>query len=502
MKQICFGLIIGLTLTVAQVADAQTASDALRMSSQVSLGTARSMGLNGSMGALGGDFSTLSSNPAGLGVYRKSEFSLSPSFLTMQNESIFKNALPVTAREDFANKWGFNLGLVATSEPRRSRNWTTFNFGLGVNRVANFSQRLSFNGSSYGSITNRWLQEADINKFDQYGSQLAYETGAIFEDSVGTGANKRYFYNNDFTSKPNAITQRDETVSIGGGISEVVVSVAGNYRDQLTVGATLGIPIVNYSEEHRYHESDPNGQIPYFEDLKYNYTANTSGVGANLKLGLIYRPIHYLRFGLALHTPTIYSLKDSFSADMSYQIRKNSGTLATYDAASPSGIYEYSFSTPWRVMGSMAVVAGKYGFVNADLEYTDYTQPRFFYDSADNDAQQSVNSEIQSKYKAALSTRLGGELAIGAFRLRAGIGYRTSQLQGIDQTTLSYSFGIGIRGRKTYIDLGYRNATNSIPSEYSPYTLPVGNGFVPKVNVTSTGQQIMLTIGFRFESEN
>ncbi|MFM2268686.1 MAG: hypothetical protein RL757_2127 [Bacteroidota bacterium] len=495
MKQICFGLIIGLTLSAAQVAEAQTASDALRMSSQVSLGTARSMGLNGSMGALGGDFSTLSSNPAGLGVYRKGEFSLSPSFLTMRNESSFKTALPVTAGEDFANKWGFNLGLVATSEPRRSRNWTTVNFGLGVNRVANFSQRFSFNGLSYGSITNRWSQEANINKFDQFGSQLAYETYAIFEDSL-TG-----LYKNDFTSTPNAITQRDETVSIGGGISEVAVSVAGNYRDKLMVGATLGIPIVNYSEEHRYHESDPNGQVPYFEDLKYNYTANTSGVGANLKLGLIYRPIHYVRFGLALHTPTIYSLRDSFSADMSYQIKKKSGGFATYDAASPSGIYEYSFATPWRAMGSVAIVAGKYGFVNADVEYTDYTQPRFFYDGADNDAQQSVNSEIKSKYKAALSTRLGGELAIGEFRLRAGIGYRTSPLQAIDQTTLSYSFGIGIRGRKTYIDLGYRNATNSLPSEYSPYTLPVGNGGVPKIDVTSTGQQVMLTIGFRFNSD-
>ncbi len=59
-------------------ASAQDITEAYNLSNLTVQGTARSMGFGNALGSVGGDFSSLSVNPAGLGVYRSSEFTLTP----------------------------------------------------------------------------------------------------------------------------------------------------------------------------------------------------------------------------------------------------------------------------------------------------------------------------------------------------------------------------------------------------------------------------------------
>jgi len=53
---------------------AQTLSQGLLFSRNNTSATARALSLGNNMGALGGDLSSLSQNPAGLGLYRRSSF--------------------------------------------------------------------------------------------------------------------------------------------------------------------------------------------------------------------------------------------------------------------------------------------------------------------------------------------------------------------------------------------------------------------------------------------
>ncbi|MDA3853446.1 MAG: hypothetical protein PF444_04305, partial [Bacteroidales bacterium] len=76
MKRIT--LIITLFASLFSIS-AQTAFDALSFSREVSGGTARYMSMGGAFSALGGDFSTLSVNPAGIGIYRSNEFTFTPT---------------------------------------------------------------------------------------------------------------------------------------------------------------------------------------------------------------------------------------------------------------------------------------------------------------------------------------------------------------------------------------------------------------------------------------
>lgn len=70
-KIIC--LAVSALMAGAGSASAQGVLDAYKFSQSDLNGTARYLGMGGAFGALGGDISVLSNNPAGLGIYRSSE---------------------------------------------------------------------------------------------------------------------------------------------------------------------------------------------------------------------------------------------------------------------------------------------------------------------------------------------------------------------------------------------------------------------------------------------
>ena len=88
---------------------AQTPNDALRYSQTTFGGTARSMGVGGAFGALGGDFSVASSNPAGLGIYQKSEVVFTPSLFVSNTETAYLGETKTDGRSNFNFN---NLGIV------------------------------------------------------------------------------------------------------------------------------------------------------------------------------------------------------------------------------------------------------------------------------------------------------------------------------------------------------------------------------------------------------
>src|ERR1035437_8662519 len=98
-------ILIAITAIVLPVAViAQSAVDAIRYSAIYFGGTARYSSMGGAFGAIGADFSTLSTNPAGLGVYRKNEFTFTPSFYTGKTSSTFDG------KTSDVQKYNFNLG--------------------------------------------------------------------------------------------------------------------------------------------------------------------------------------------------------------------------------------------------------------------------------------------------------------------------------------------------------------------------------------------------------
>ena len=82
--------ILFILITFSLNIHAQTISDALRYSNLEVGSTARTVGVGGGIGALGADYSVLSTNPAGLAAFRTNEFVITPSIYNSKVTSLLK----------------------------------------------------------------------------------------------------------------------------------------------------------------------------------------------------------------------------------------------------------------------------------------------------------------------------------------------------------------------------------------------------------------------------
>lgn len=472
---------------------AQTANDALRYSYYQVGGTARTIGVGGALGALGADFSTLSTNPAGLGMYRRSEFTVTPSFFMSNVDSYLDSDPEGLVESESKNNFNLNnIGVVLFSQPRNFK-WKTSNFGIGLNRVANFNQRFFYEGDSPGSLVLAFQEQANREgQLDDFTSGVAADAFAIYIDE-NFDPN---LYLSDFDLAPGALVRREQLVATSGSINELVFSFAGNYDERIIIGATLGVPFLSFTEDKTYRESDPgtgaNGNVPFFDNLEYRERLTTTGAGINLKLGLILRVNQMVRLGAAFHTPTAFRLEDNFSSSMVYRYTENNQPYA-YDGQSPDGLFNYRLRTPWRAIGSAGFIFGKSGFVSGEVEYTDYTSSSFRYDGFSG-SETEVNSEIDRTLSKALNIRVGGEYAFQDFRFRAGVGLHQSPLEGDDTINNSLSLGAGYRGESFFLDLAFRNF--NAKETYVPYQATLSP--MQFVNNNISTNQVFLTLGFKF----
>jgi len=476
-------LIIAIFALISLTAFGQNEIDALRYSNITHGGSARFHSLGGAFGALGGDFSTLSVNPAGLGVFRGSEFSFTPSIYTAKTTSKHYDKSSEDIKYNFNHG---NIGFISTHKVRRGNQegpgWEFINFGFGVNRLANFHNRVLIEGNNWEStLMTDYLSRAmgkmpeDFNPFDV---GLAWETYLI--DPIDT-------HGNYMSAIPiNGGVKQTKSITTTGAINEMVLSLAGNYDDKFYIGGTVGFPFLRYNEQSTYREVDID-TVSNFQSFSLSEDISTSGSGVNFKLGMIYRPIEFVRIGAAVHTPTFFTLKESYSRTMnSYFDNGNS-----YTASSPNGKFDYELNTPMRVIGSLAFIIGEYGLVSADYEFVDYSEARLrsknykFFDE---------NEAIQNNYRAHSNIRVGAEARLDPISLRVGYAlmgspYKTGVNDG-ERTALS--FGVGIRDKDYFFDVAY------IYSSYSENYWLYNPALVQATNNTFKTSNIMMTLGFRF----
>lgn len=488
-------LIAGALVLAANFVSAQTAGDVLRYSYLLPGGTARYMGAGGAFGALGAEFGSLSQNPAGIGMYRSSELVFTPGLHYANTSAQIPGAYPSS---DNKSTFAFdNLGILFNITPK-SKHWKAVNIGIGLNRQNNFNSSIYYDGTAKGTILTGWYNDAlsTINNggtsddFYPFDTKLAYDAGAIFQDPD----NGAWTY--DFLGNENASLYRSQAINTFGKMNEMVISFGGNYDEKLMLGATVGVPFVNYRQEGEYIEQDKENAVDFFDKLTYTEYLRTEGVGVNLKLGFIYKINQTFRIGAAFHTPTALSLTDTYSNTLSYQYTVN-GTSYGGSPISPDqdGISDYKLRTPWRASASASAIIKKIGFLSADVEVVDYSNNRYDFTSniasQENQAlERQVNNEIQRAYKQAINLRFGGELALDNFRLRAGLDLLGKPEQNEEGFNTAVSAGAGVRGESFYLDLGWRRYSGK--GSVTPYS------GAPVATTDNVANDILLTVGFKF----
>jgi len=460
---------------------AQNEVDALRYSQLHFGGTARYSSMAGAFGALGGDISVISSNPAGVAVFRKSEFTFSPSL----NHHFTTTSHYGNSIEDYKiNFSAQNIGLVATYKAKSEEGgWQSSSLGIAYNRLADYHNSFTIEGTnSTSSLLDIYQQQIESGNFDEFGSNLAWATFLV--DTV-SGNSSNYM-----TAIPNYGQLQTNSVTTRGGASEIVVAYGGNYDNRLYIGGTLGIPYVRYIRESSYTETvSENDSTTALQSFTFNEKLTTSGTGMNVKFGMIYRLHDMLRIGWAVHSPTLFNLNDSWNSNMTAAFDS-----VKYTAASPVGNYDYSLTTPLRAIGSAALILGKHGIISADYEFVDYSMARLSprFDSYNFGTE---NAQIRDKYTTASNIRIGGEWRHKQFRTRAGYAHYGNPFnKSINNKSLktTYSVGFGFREKGYFLDFAYLlTNTNEKYYLYDP-------DLVAASDMEIFSHSFMATIGFRY----
>lgn len=483
---------------------------------------ARIQGIGGAATAIGGDISSASVNPAGLGYLQRSEITFSPSLSFLGSDATYNLGSQNVPTEDAKLNFNFaQLGGAFVLPSNNSSGYKGGAFSISYSRLNSFHRRTSYEGTnSQNSIIDYFINQADgipwSSIYPASGGAtdllaLAYNTYLIDNSRYDEGGQNTY---ESFV--PIAPTLQRETIDYSGSQSQWNLSYGGNYNDKLFFGAGLGIQSFKYNEEKRYEETVTGDPIDPTDSKALNSLVigenlSISGTGVNLTAGVIYRPIYAIRLGASVTTPTYFSVNDTYNASMNvlynnFEYIIDEGTpneeiIILNDVSESTLDVEstYNMTTPLRTSLGAAFFVGKFGFISADVDFINYesskllSPPQEFSFTAD-------NQTIKNLYASTMNYRLGAELRLNTFYLRGGVGLYGNTVkeefrnENDDAFQTRISGGLGIHKKAFYIDLAVvQQATNNA---YTPYNLPDNTN--PTVNIKNTTTNVVATVGFHF----
>lgn len=511
--------------------NAQSSIDGYSVSQSDLRGTARFMSMAGAFGALGGDLSTLTQNPGGIGVYRSGEIGVTLDF---NFQSTNANGYKDSQMKVYCD----NFGYVGTVNLGNSSALKTFNWGATYSRKANFDRNY---GGSLGtmptSLTN-YIASFTSGAYTPSelllsGSQNPYQgvsttQGMIYPDWLSILSYNSGMINplsQQSTSyyglyQQGTANTADFAVSERGYIDEYSINFGGNVSDVFYWGIGIGITDLNFSRQTYYGETFQNGLIPdasgtqfetgtgYFDLNNYK---KINGSGYNIKLGVIVKPTDVIRLGFAFHTPTWYSLNIGYDASTDFNYGSGFNGYEDTDVA----YFEYNMRSPWKIIASAAFVAGGRLIVSADYERAAYDAIHFS-DNWGSDYSYE-NQDIKDYFQASNTVRVGAEYRVTPrLSVRAGYSYSGDNVkkEALDQdvqiytsgtdpsftfnkTTQYYTCGLGYKSGPFYIDAAYVHRSRD--NQYQPFTNWQSSTIsVPTAQVSQTDNNLVFTVGYRF----
>lgn len=498
MKSFCLIAAISL-LSISLVS--QNDIDAMRYSQTFFGGTSRSKAMAGSFGALGADGSCMSINPAGIGLYKKGDINLSVGLRFFSVEANHNG----TSNKNFKANAPFDgLTLVGAWDSKLQPD-NHHALGLSCNQIANFNSKTTIEGrSNFKSIANDFLATANgksLKNLDNSYSGMAYDNYLI--DMYDTINN---LYSSIINTKYDL--KQSKSIETSGRINEWCFNYAYGYKDKLYLGVTLGVPSISFNHTSVYSEVDdkdsmrlktntsptysyPSKGVGGFKDLSYQETYKTTGTGANLKLGIIYRASDFIRLGASFNSPTIYNLTDGYIYKMTANYDEG-GSFTSQYPPSAGGKFNYQIITPMKFTGSIALLYKKFGAVNIDYDIINYKQAAL---QSSPQEFTGVNAAIRNKYSQTSNLRVGAEANFKPMFVRLGYAMYGSPFGETFKGDFVKSFftgGIGFRREKMYLDLSFtRSMSNENYYMYNP-------NYVDKSTLKNSGTTIAITVGSKF----
>ncbi len=511
MKKIYYS--IALLAFVALPISAQETYENTKLIDNDLNGTARYVGMGGAMEALGADLSTMSTNPAGLGLFRKSKAETSFGLVSQQDASKFSSLGKTNASFDQA---GFVYSL------RNGRN-SFLNFGFNYHKSRNFDQILNASGTLSNASQNKLTYQKFRNNVVTQITDMTYsQVDHLYYTNLIYNTDDKTFYN--YPATDYTFNQQSK-----GYIGEYDFNVSGNIQDRIYLGLTFGIHDVHYKGYSEYSERFASNADNIAGSLLAD-DREITGTGYDIKVGAIFRPIEGspFRIGMYINTPTWYDLTTSNSTAL----------IAGNKTASVGESYDFKLYTPWKFGLSLGHTIDNFIALGATYEYADYgsmdtrVNDGGYYDSwydsyyETSSSDKAMNHNTENTLKGVHTFKVGAEVKMTPqLAVRVGYNYLSamydkngykdgsisspgtyyaSQTSYVNwKDTNRFTCGLGYTIDKFNIDLAYQYSVqngNFYPfmNYYENQTASVEDNIASATKVNYKHSQLQLTLGYRF----
>ena len=532
-------IFFAVSLFAALSANAQETYENAKLAGEDLNGTARYVGMGGAMEALGADISTIGTNPAGIGLFRHSNVSISGGLLMQSDAKDFSNGKKTNLSFDQIG------GVYSTRTGQKS----FINFGFNYHKGKNFDYILNAANSLDGSSQNKqsyikgMLGDQKVGGFNvgknKDGQNIGY-VDAKSSDVAYTWSQIDYLYWNSLIPGSNGLYNYEKATGYTldrahtGYIGNYDFAVSGNLNDRVYLGLTFGMKDVNYKGYSEYRENLNNAGGVLVRDER-----KVTGSGFDITAGVIVRPVAEspFRIGAYVKSPTWYDLTTSNVTGLVYA----QGT--TSKNAYVSNSYNFKMWTPWKFGLSLGHTIGNYLALGATYEYENYADINSrvndggYYDYYYNEYYESsspdnvMNAYTKEALKGVSTLKLGVEYKpVSNVALRLGYNYvspkyvsdaqkdpglaslGTSYASTTDYTNWGainrFTLGVGYQVKKFNIDLAYQYSAQN--GSFAPFSnirdisVPSGTTSVKESNIATSADvknnrsQLLLTLGYRF----
>ena len=457
---------------------AQDITDAVRYSTDAIQGTARFRGMSGAFGALGGDMSGVSLNPAGSAIFNNSHTSFSLTNYDIDNTTTFFGNRNTSTNSNLELNQG-GAAFVFNNIDENSL-WKKFVIAVSYEQIQNYDDDYFASGTNTNSIGSYFLANAQGLRLDEIS---AFEGESITDAYADIGASFGFAHQQAFLGFESYILEPDTNddantfyktniapgtfnqeyfYASNGYNGKFTLNAAIEYQDNIYLGINLNSHFINYERSTFLFEDNSNvGSI--VNEVGFENKLSTTGTGFSFQLGGIVKLSDILRVGLIYDSPTWLTISEETTQSLA-TTRDDSGNSVT-EILNPQIINifpDYRLRTPSKITGSIALVIDKQAILSFDYSRKDFENTKFRPQS---DEFLSVqNSIISNSLKAANTYKIGGEYRYEKMSFRAGYKleespYNNTSFYGdLD----SYSLGFGYNFGNTKVDIAYENSNRTI----------------------------------------
>lgn len=486
-------------------------------------GTARFVGMGGAMSALGADISVMSTNPAGIGLYRRSDVSATASLSAQPHAEKFNGIDRSRASFD-------QIGFVSTLNLGEPDGLKFLNVGVNYQKSRNFKNHINVQNFLTGGLSQSW-QMMDLAYADGWLDLDYSEDRELTTPFTNMGYDTQMIFPT-FDSQDRVIGYEPSDADSytykrvqWGGAHEVDFNLAANINDRIYVGITVKYHFLNQKSYTDYSEMLIDPEDNSLDEYYYLNDEHTEGEGYSGALGVIFRPVEEspFRVGFSIHMPTYYDIETSSELYMEspYDTEIN-GHKYDYSSASDAIYNNYEMRTPWRFNVSMGSTVSDYLAYGVEYEYYDASSMRVTYDHG-YVKDYAIKHEADRCLQGVHTLRAGAELrVVDGLYLRAGYNYQSSPFkeeaylnQFLNSSNYNYSTntdyvnlgelqrvtgGIGYRSGSWYADMAYMYQTQK--ADVYAFHLPSGgantSNRLQAAQVDLNRHNIQFTVGYKF----